>query len=528
MQPITKRFLEVRNLHSSSTQPVKREGLESLSKRTTAIQPKPIFLCFALVLASHVSAAQCAPSRTTAAKSTKEESSQSLPLVRIPTKLNKNDEQAVALISQVSIVPIAKRIFPDYRPRAYDENENPISAWTVQQYHEISALQTLSEPLRQLPISQLIAMESKLGGINKHGMLSDLKSKTTETYQNAESINIDPDNAGSLLAAMPPSWHSVAERINKIKGNHSEQFKIATWKATFGDAQTKKVLEIFSNLEREKGRPREVWAFALADDDWEDKLSALKKQLQPLGYETYALEKECQRTFFSNRIEAEAYAKKLKTGSVSTVIQEGPAELIIDKEANVISTSGQVVRRDLDAATKKRCEELESQSKFLGQVLSFLGMKDMAGLSSHKFVGIRFQFNNYPTNWIPVQATIEKLPKNQLKVTVPSRFAVTTQIREAFAVKDFDQYKYLVAQGITAINYGMSGKDVITQLKRWDKQYKLSVLQANWDLVRARLEKMPPDLPAFEQELKQFCPSAADGYDLQVFKNQRILSLWWD
>lgn len=74
----------------------------------------------------------------------------------------------------------------------------------------------------------------------------------------------------------------------------------------------------------------------------------------------------------------------------------------------------------------------------------------------------------------------------------------------------------------------MSGKDVITQLKRWDKQYRLSVLQANWDLVRARLEKMPPDLPAFEQELKQFCPSAADGYDLQVLKNQRILSLWWD
>lgn len=513
-------------MYSSSTQPAKREGLESLSKRSTAIQPKPIFLCFALVLASHVSAAQGAPSRPTAAKSMKEESSQALPLLRIPAKLNKNDEQAIALISQITIVPMAKRIFPDYRPRAYDENENPISAWTVQQYHEIAALQSLSEPLRQLPISQLMAMESKLGGVNKHGMLTDLKSKTTETYQDAESINIDPDNAGSLLAAMPPSWHSVAERVNKIKGNHSERFEIAPWKATFGDAQTKKVLEIFSNLEREKGRPREVWAFALADDDWEDKLSSLKKQLQPLGYEAYALEKECRRTFFSSRIEAETYAKKLKPGTASTVIQEGPAELIIDNEANVISTSGQVVRRDLDAAAKKRCEELENQSKFLGQVLSFLGMKDIG--NTHKFVGIRFQFNNYPTNWIPAQAKIEKLPKSQLKITVPPRFAVATQVREAFAAKDLDQYKYLVAQGITAINYGMSGKDVITQLKRWDKQYKLSVLQANWDLVRARLEKMPPDLPAFEQELKQFCPSAADGYDLQVFKNQRILSLWWD
>ena len=478
-------------------------------------------------MASDVSAAQCAPTKNTSAQSTKAEPSQSLPLVRIPAKLNKNDEQALAQISQISIVPLTKQIFPDYRPRAYDENQNPISAWTVQEYKQIAALQTLSDPLRQLPTSQLMAMESKLGGINKHGMLSDLKFKTTETYQNAEFVNIDPDNANSLLAAMPPSWHAIADRVNRIKGNHSERFEIATWRATFGEAQTSKVLSVFSNLEREKGRPREVWVFALTEDEWEDKLSALKKQLQPLGYETYALAQECQRTFFSNRAEAETYAKKLKTGTAPTVIQEGPAELIIDKEANVISTSGQVVRRDLDAAAKKRCEELESQSKFLGQALSFLGMKDL-GLSTHKFVGIRFQFNNYPTNWIPARAKIEKLANGQLRITVPPRFAVTTQVRQAFIIKDFDQYKYLVAQGITAINYSMSGKDVIAQLKRWDKQYKLSVLQANWDLVKARLEKMPSDLPAFEQELKQFCPSAADGYDLQIFKNKRILSLWWD
>lgn len=63
-------------------------------------------------------------------------------------------------------------------------------------------------------------------------------------------------------------------------------------------------------------------------------------------------------------------------------------------------------------------------------------MKDIG--NTHKFVGIRFQFNNYPTNWIPAQAKIEKLPKSQLKITVPPRFAVTTQVREAFAAKDLD------------------------------------------------------------------------------------------
>ncbi|MFA6555227.1 MAG: hypothetical protein WCT03_02305, partial [Candidatus Obscuribacterales bacterium] len=125
---------------------------------------------------------------------------QTLPLVRMPAKLAKEDEQALALISQISIAPVGKRIFPNYRPRAYGENENPISAWTVKEYQEIAKLQKLSEPFRQLPISQLMAMESKLGGINNHGMLTDLKNKTLETYQSAALLNVDPDNADSLLA----------------------------------------------------------------------------------------------------------------------------------------------------------------------------------------------------------------------------------------------------------------------------------------------------------------------------------------
>ncbi len=498
----------------------------------------PIILCLTLMVANKGSAADCSPTEpstpkgaTTAksaagAKNAAAESPQPLPMVRLPTNLNKDDKQAIALVSQISILPIAKGVFPDYRPRAYAENESPISAWTVQEYKEIAGLQSISEPLRQLPSSQLMAMESKLGGINKHGMLTDLKMRTTDTYQNVESINIDPDNADSLLAAMPPSWGAVAERVKQINGNHSQRFEIAKWKANFGEAQTNKVLSVFSKLEREKGRPREVIAFGLLDDNWQDQISILKQQLKPLGYEAFARQTECHRRFFSSCIDAENYAKSQRAGTASKVVQEGPAQLVIDREANVISTSGQVERRELDAASKKRCEELENQSKFIGQILGFFGMKGFG--VNQKFVGIRFQFNNYPTNWIPPQTKIEKLPNNHLKFTIPTRFAVTTKAREAFAVKDFDQYRYLVAQGITAINYGMSGKDVIAQLRRWDKQYGLSILKAEWDSVEASLERMPPDPEAFEREVKQFCPAAGNPDDLEILKNKKLIAFWWD
>lgn len=501
----------------------------------------PILLCLALMLASNGSAADCSPSKPSTEKSAAErsvttqsatvknatrESSQPLPIVRLPTNPNKDDKQAISLITKISILPVAKGIFPEYRPRAYGENENPITAWTVQEYKEIAGLQSISEPLRQLPVNQLMAMESKLGGINKHGMLTDLKMRTTDTYQNVESVNIDPDNADSLLAAITPSWGVIAERVKQIRGNHSEQFEIAKWKATFGEVQTKKVLSVFSKFEREKGRPREVIVFGLPDDNWQEQISILKKQLKPLGYETFARETEYQRRFFSSRLDAEKYAKSQRAGTVSKVVQEGPAQLVIDREANVISTSGQVERRELDAASKKRCEDLENQSKFIGQIFSFFGMKDL-GLD-HKFVGIRFQFNNYPTNWIPPQTKLEKLPNNHLKFTIPTRFSVTTKAREAFAVKDFDQYRYLVAQGITAINYGMSGKDVITQLRRWDQQYGLSVLKAEWDSVEASLERMPPDPEAFEREVEKFCPAAGSPDALQILKNKRLIAFWWD
>lgn len=451
---------------------------------------------------------------------------QTLPIVRIPEKLSKLDEQALRFVSQTSITPVRKGIFPDYRPRSLAEDQNPLSAWTAKDYKAITSLRDLSDEWRQLTRDQLVAMESLLGGVNNHGMLMDLKQRAEGMPKGLTRLSIDGDDVDSLLSAAPASWLSVIEKAKKVRGNQVQDFEIAELESCFGKAQTKQFLSTFFKLEQEKGRPHEVWVLGLAEDGFQEKLIALKQQLRPLGCEAFALESEPKRVFFPTREEAERYAKKLNSGSSPVVAEEGPAELIMDAAANVISTSGLVSRVELDAASKQRIQDAENQLKFLNSVSKWFGV-GRGRIGHQKIVGQRFQFNGYPRQWIPPNAGIEYLNNKQVKITVPPRFSVSSRVREAFAIKDYDQYRYLVAQGLTAINYGMCGRDVISQLKRWDSQYGLMVLQAHWDGVSARLDKLPVDLPGFVAEEKRLCPSIGNG-DIEMLKNRKIIAFWWD
>ena len=80
-------------------------------------------------------------------------------------------------------------------------------------------------------------------------------------------------------------------------------------------------------------------------------------------------------------------------GANPTVREEGSAEIVIDKDANVISTTGTVVKRELDPATKQRLKEQDNQYKTIMQVLSFFGGNSL-GLSTTKLVGQHSKFRD--------------------------------------------------------------------------------------------------------------------------------------
>ena len=355
-----------------------------------------------------------------------------LPTVPIPETFSPDDSKALNIVSQASVIPITKGTFPDYRPRSLQAKQTPLSAWTVKDYQAIVHLRNISNELRLLTLDQVFTMESKFGGANRNGIKRALQARANGSERNATGIDIDGDNVDSLVAAAPSSWNSIIERTTSLSGSRVDHFDIGKLKSTFGEAQTNAVLKTFYEREQEKGRRHEVWIFGLAEEEWEDKIVHLKNQLKSCGYEAFALEFEPTRKFFSTRDEAEAFSKKLAIGAHPTVREEGAAELIIDKDANVISSTGTVVKRVLDPGTKERLEAQQNQNKTVMNVLNFLGGGNMRP-TDYKTAGPTFQFPGYKINWIPAQATIEIQDNKRIKISVPRRFAVNSKSHQAFA-----------------------------------------------------------------------------------------------
>ncbi len=459
-----------------------------------------------------------------------------LPVINLPANPGDKDKEAFKIVTNASIVPVTKGTFPQYRARSLDEDQLDVSSWSLQEYKKYKALGAQSEWLRVLLVEQMMALETLVGGENRNGAICGLRERAAGFPANLKRLAITGDNVDSLQKAAPAAWKNIHTEFKNVGGNRVENLDVIKLQKQFGEVETKKFLGEFSRLESEKGRPHEVWIFGLPDannsQSWINTLVALKAGLKPSGYEAFALEHTPKRKFFASLNEAQSFSKSLKAQAFAQLVEEGPATLILDKNARVVSVSGKVSKRDLDPETKKRVEALRqvaTKGRDLQQAAGlghFLGGKgpSQAALES----GPRFQFVNYPVNWFPPQSKFEELDNGQLKVSIPPRFSICYAYREAFAIKDFDQYKYLDAQGLNAINYGMSHKEVVSHLKQLDRAYGLNVISATYDALTAKYLHLPPDLSSFARQEKTFCPDLDEGEALDELKASGTVHYWWD
>lgn len=457
-------------------------------------------------------------------------SSQPLPLVKLPDKPSANDTRVLSELKRVSIVPVRKGVFPDYRPREYEENNEPVSAWSLADYESIKQLGLHSEEFRQIVINQTGSLESKVGGVNNHGVKSDLIQRAKVGYYPGDRIDITADCLDSWLAAVPVTWNEVLVKSRQARGNRLCQFDLASLNQTYGATKVASVLQTFAKLEKEKGRPREVWLFALPNEDWMEPLTGIKSSIKAIGYDAFAMETVVDRVFFASKRDADGFVSKNVSAQAHPVLaQEGPAELVLDKHANIVKLNGKVEKKELSAAQKESVEFWDRLLKVMTQIVKALGL-DKGGILGRmsNIVGIRFQFANYPVNWIPPGAKIEKLASDQIKISVPARYSVTTKVRNAFAVKGLDQWAYLRAQGLTGLNYGLSGTDIIAILKSWDKQYGLAVLHADFDTVDTRLDRRPKDIENFVKEEQRICPIVDPAAATAALNKDRLVEFWWD
>lgn len=101
-------------------------------------------------------------------------------------------------------------------------------------------------------------------------------------------------------------------------------------------------------------------------------------------------------------------------------------------------------------------------------------------------------------------------------------------------IKSTDYFDILRIQRTDGINYGLENKDIIEKLTDWDNRYGIEILGADYDWIDIELKNNIDNIPAFAQEVYEFCPDAVDQgvgeiEELEnIIREYRRLFLWWD
>ncbi len=62
----------------------------------------------------------------------------------------------------------------------------------------------------------------------------------------------------------------------------------------------------------------------------------------------------------------------------------------------------------------------------------------------------------------------------------------------------------------SAPNYDLSNDDILSQLRRWDQQYGIEILDVGGDLVRVLFLSLPDPVEPLAEEINRFCPDVVD------------------
>ncbi|HNH76662.1 MAG TPA: DUF4253 domain-containing protein, partial [Candidatus Obscuribacter sp.] len=102
-------------------------------------------------------------------------------------------------------------------------------------------------------------------------------------------------------------------------------------------------------------------------------------------------------------------------------------------------------------------------------------------------------------------------------------------VSRAFLVKDLNQYAYLEAQGLETVAHGKCFESVVARLRKWDRLYGLKVLEANYNSLVVKFDRLPADITSLCVDIRDLCPGAdVPGMIEHQLSNGRTVMLRWD
>ncbi len=181
----------------------------------------------------------------------------------------------------------------------------------------------------------------------------------------------------------------------------------------------------------------------------------------------------------------------------------------------------------------------------IGVPSEFLRQINLAGRNLRQLYGINDEGLAYPAKGVTIdvghkdaRGAVNKLqqvsPPGWIAFRSEQNFGIGGQPDAVSVLQADDMFEVIRVMGTNGWNYDISPQMVTERLRRWDRDYGLTLHGAGFDWLEASFQRPPADMRKFAEEVYAFCPDVVDQGTESVeelarqMKQSNVLYLWWD
>ncbi len=444
-----------------------------------------------------------------------------LPLLKLPDEKQSDFQKAREIVGSIKNCPsLTVGLFPDYREIWHTYDQSALN-YSRRDYETIRSLARSSAGLSLMFATQCHHLEEHFRSWTGNPILAGLQARARKDFGKCDGFVVNELNYADYLALLP---RSMAHEGEDVSGAFVKKIDVAAWRKKYGAKPVDAFLNALSLAQKEKGRTREVLYFTLPKNNWADRLSAVKPQLQALGYEVYGAGGFEQLHCFTTAQECQKFvtAGAMREGSYKQW-HAVASKLVLDPEGKILALEGDVGRASI---LKYGEGSLSASQKILLAADSYI--QSLVRIGDDEAVAERFVFRGFESDCLPPGARIAKV-KEGFEITVPERCYLQVPVSRAFLVKDLNQYAYLEAQCLETVAHGKGFESVVARLRKWDRLYGLKVLEANYNSLVVKFDRLPADITSLCVDIRDLCPGAdVPGMIEHQLSNGRTVMLRWD
>ena|GEM_PF-6549706 len=125
--------------------------------------------------------------------------------------------------------------------------------------------------------------------------------------------------------------------------------------------------------------------------------------------------------------------------------------------------------------------------------------------------------------------TVKPTSDRKWLLTIPQRYSASLSVHTAVVAKiEGPGYELLTMANTRGYSPDLTRGQIIEQLKKWDQEYGISILHAEFSSVSVQFKKLPTDLDPLLKQMIEFCPGVArDGLLADPLRKSKTVHFTW-